>query len=218
MKTIVKTAALAGLLAATAACLVKDTRHTLYLDPDGRLEWTALETDVHAEGGEPAALAAEEEGYLADVQSGESGVYRAFRSLGALQADCRILRDRRPYAVWTEARFASLDAVGQTVLDRFGVPGQATLRTEKGETCFELVCYPDRAVDNAGEDAKTLEALVEGFDRYRIVLTRGRFTAATGFRLEDNGRSAIPVEPDKDAVLADGGAVRFALRWQDAER
>ena len=218
MNAIVRTAALAGMLVLMPACLVKDTRHTLYLDPDGRLEWTALETDVHSDGSDPVAAAAEEEGYLDGVRSGESGIYRAFRSLDARQADCRILRDRRPYAVWTEARFESLDAVSQSILDRFHVPGQATLRTENGETCFELVCYPDRAADDAGEDAKMLEALVEGFDRYRIVLTRGRFTGATGFRLEDNGRAAVPVEPDKDAVLADGGAVRFALRWQDAER
>lgn len=217
MNTIVRTAALAGMLVLTPACLVKDTRHTLYLDPDGRLEWTALETDVHAEGGEPAALAAEEAGYLADVRSGESGIYRAFQSLGAVQADCRILRDRRPFAVWTEARFDSLGAVSQAFLDRFQVPGQATLRTENGETCFELVCYPE-AVGDAGENAKPLEALVEDLDHYRIVLTRGRFTGATGFRLEEDGRAAVPVAPGEAAVREAGGMARFELRWQDAER
>jgi hypothetical protein len=217
MNTIVRTAALAGMLVLMPACLVKDTRHTLYLDPDGRLEWTALETDVRAEGGEPAALAAEEENYLAEVRSGESGIYQAFRSLGAVRADCRILRDRRPFAVWTEARFDSLDVVIQSVLDRFRVPGQATLRTENGETCFELVCQPE-AAGEAGEDAKPLEALVDDLDHYRIVLTRGRFTGATGFRLEDNGRVAVPVAPGEAAVRESGGKARFELRWQDAER
>ncbi len=217
MNTTVRTAALAGMLLLMPACLVKDTRHTLYLDPDGQLEWTALETDVHSDSSDPAVLAAEEEIYLTEVRSGESGIYQAFRSLGATQADCRVLRDRRPYAVWTEARFGALDAVGQAFLDRFLIPGQATLRTENGETRFELVCYPEAAGD-AGESAKPLEALVEDLDHYRVVLTRGRFTGATGFRLEDNGRTAVPVAPGEEAVREAGGVARFELRWQDAER
>jgi hypothetical protein len=218
MKTKLVAVAMLGLLALMSGCLVKDTTHTLYLEPDGRVDWTVLETDVHANGDDAAAVAAEEAGFLADVQAGEGGVYRALQSLEPLRADCRILRDERPFTVWNEARFDSLASVSQMILDRFHVPGQATLRTEGREICFELVCYPDAAADDAGEDAKPLEALVEDLDHYRVILTAGQFTEATGFRIEEGGRTAVPVAPDEAAVKAAGGAVRFTLRWDPAAR
>ncbi len=42
---------LAAVLA--SGCIVKETRHDLYLEPDGGLTWTVLETGIRAEGGKP---------------------------------------------------------------------------------------------------------------------------------------------------------------------
>ena len=122
---------------------------------------------------------------------------------------------QRPFAVWSEARYGSAADLAQRMLDRLQVPGRAVCWRSGDETHFELVCYPEQAPDGDIEAAKVLYPLLEGLDAYRLVLTRGRFTSAEGFRIEDDGRVASLIEPDEQAVKAAGGAVVLRLTWQD---
>ena len=49
--------------------------------------------------------------------------------------------------------------------------------------------------------------------RYRIVLTEGRFTAAQGFTLSDDGMTATPIEMSDEDVSDLGGVVELSLTW-----
>jgi hypothetical protein len=53
--------------------------------------------------------------------------------------------------------------------------------------------------------------LIEDFAHYRIVLTEGRFTAARGFTLSDDGVTATPAEISQDDVIDRGGVVELSL-------
>ncbi len=59
-----------GLLA--TGCLVGETTHGLYLDPDGGVTWTVRQQDVRSNSEERRAE--EEESFLANVRAGRHAV------------------------------------------------------------------------------------------------------------------------------------------------
>ena len=87
---------------ASAACLVKETSNTLYLDSDGAVTWSILDRNVRSGDDD-------ERTYFSAVQPDEHDVARGFRNLDARDVSTTILRAVRPYSVLTEARFAGLD-------------------------------------------------------------------------------------------------------------
>jgi len=202
---------IAGLL--SSACIVKETKHTLYLLPDGEISWTVLETEVHAYSSVVEEQTAEETAFMNAVYDGEHGVAKALAILDPELLDCRVLREDRPFTVWTEARFSSIDTLMQNILDRAALPGCVELWTEGEQTHFELVCYPDKSMDATEDDEKLLSELIDEPDNYRLVLTEGRFIEAEGFSLQENGRVAVLLEPDEKDVVANEGAVVFKLSW-----
>ncbi len=152
------------------------------------------------------------------IPPGPAGDHDILRALTAPRA--RVAGwtgDARPsaFAVLGEARYGSAADLAQRMP---GPPPGARpggLLAVRRRTHFELVCYPEQAPDGDIEAAKVLYPLLEGLDAYRLVLTRGRFTSAEGFRIEDDGRVASLIEPDEQAVKAAGGAVVLRLTWQD---
>ena len=92
-------------------CLVKDTTHTLYLDPGGAVTWMVLERDIRSDEEERAPRDEEEREYLDAFARGEHGVALALRRL---DGDVRttMLRAERPYTTMTEARFDSIAELG----------------------------------------------------------------------------------------------------------
>jgi len=206
---------LALLLPLSAACMVRETRHVLYLDPDGGVTWTVMETGVRSDAQTPADRDGEEMEYLDQVKAGDHDIIRALTALSPRQLGSRTLRDERPFAVWSEARYDSVADLSQRILDQLRVPGQATCWRSGAETHFELVCFPGLAPEEDDDGVKILLPLAESLDAYHMVLTHGRFTHTEGFRVDGDGRVAIPVEPDVKAVKADGGAVVLRLTWQD---
>jgi hypothetical protein len=211
MARIARFFVLTALILPAAGCLVKDTTHTLYVDRQGSLTWLALETDVRAVDDDPAVRAREEAAYAEEAAAGDHGVARALARLRPTDLRTVTIRDRAPYAVATEARFASLDGAASQLIAALGVPGRSRLTRDGGLTRWRLEI--DLATPAAGDD-DSLTALAEDVDRYRVVLTDGRFVDAVGFALRDDGRTAVPLAQDLDALERDGQPLVLELTWR----
>ncbi|MBN2433515.1 MAG: hypothetical protein JXQ27_18750 [Acidobacteria bacterium] len=205
---------LLGIVSLAAGCMVKDTRHTLYLEPDGAVTWTILETDVHWAGAAEEQSAAEE-AYVVDFYCAEHMAWQALDLLEPQDLESRLLRDRPPFAGWFSARYGAVDVLLRRLLELARVPGDVHRWADAAGSHLAVELWPDQAGDVDEDTEQRLLALVDDLEDYRLVLTAGRFTAAEGFRLEENGRVARPMEPDEAQVAAAGGLVRLQLTWQN---
>jgi len=180
-------------------CLVKDTTHRLYLSPDGAVEWTVLERDVRSSDGAPAERWREEQAYLDGLHTGMHPVQEAFRHLNPDASSIRLLRPERPYATLAKARFQRVDVLIARLFEELSIPGSAALRQREDELTLAV------SVDLSGLDERDTEipspvvALLEDFDRYRIVLTAGSFVSAEGFAIVDEG-TAAELKPEQVPV------------------
>ena len=202
---------IAGALAlATAGCIVKETHHTLYLEPDGSLTWTVVEERVRSDADTAEKRDREEAQYLAQIDS-EYPLATALSSLGGFEAQTHLVRKRRPYLVVTEANFDSVADLTREILDRFGVPGRVDLSLDGDEHILEIDIWTDEVDDSLAAEDDPISELIDG--SHRIVLTEGRFVRATGFTLEEGGRVAIPLEVSEEELERDAGRLRLSLVW-----
>jgi len=195
---------LAGL---STGCLRKDVTHSIYIAPSG-VVWSVIEKDVRSDATATADRLGEEHDYALAVTAGRHPVARAFRALGARTIATTWLRRDRPYTVMTEARFADLRDIALGLLRAANAPGEATIAAEGCDTVFHVSVNVDAVPEGSDDDALT--ALVEDLDKYRLVLTEGRFTAADGFVITDDGMTAVP---DEHKALEDG-VLTLSLRWR----
>jgi hypothetical protein len=198
-----------------AGCLQKETTHTIYLARDGAVEWVALEKDVRSDAKEPAERRAEEQSYLASAAAGEHGIARGLAALDPVSRKTRVLRDARPFIVVTEARFARVDRLFERMLSDLRVPGYASLTRAGGVTTLLLHIDVAAAMADESDRSTPVTDLTEDLAQYRIVLTEGRFTAAQGFTLSDDGVTATPIEMSQDDVNDRGGIVELSLTWEN---
>jgi hypothetical protein len=212
LKTTTLTVVLAfGVL--TAGCLQKETRHVLYLDPDGAVAWAATESDVRSDEKDPAARAAEEREYLA---ASESGTHRVGLGLMALQPDgpvrTTIVRRDRPFTAVTEARFTAIEQALQRLFAENGIETSVSVRREEGRAI--LLVRLDFAVQADVESPAA--ALLEDLDTLTFVMTEGRFVEADGFELSDDGRKArfsAAWLSRAEAVWEAKSAIELSLTW-----
>jgi hypothetical protein len=203
------------ILAAAAAggCLSKDTTHTIYLAPDGGAAWMAVETDVYSDERDPARREEEEQAYLRGVTAGDHGVARGLAALAPAGLTSRIIRDRRPYAAITEADFPSLEFAVRRLLAQLELAGEVAC-TRDGSVTTLTVRLDLAASEGHGDPDTPVVELFENLDRYRFVLTEGRFVGAIGFELRDGGRVAVPIEPSREQIDANEGVLELSLKWQ----
>jgi hypothetical protein len=190
---LVGAAGLAALVAG-GGCLKAEKTHSLYVAPDGTLTWVVVEKDVYSDEKDPAKREVEEQQYIALARTGAHPVADAFRRLGAPALSTRVVRDDPPFLVITTARFASLDAMAQAFLDTMGAGGISHAETGGGQTRWAMTIWSVALVDEPAADALT--PLWD--EPWRVVLERGRFVAAEGFRLHEGGRTAVMLDRDED--------------------
>jgi hypothetical protein len=200
-----------------AGCIVADTRHTLYLAPGGGVSWSVLEQDVRSLEGDRNARDVEEGHFLGTIARDQHPVAEGLRYLGPERASVRLLRAERPFVVLTEARFGRLDRVVEQFFMDLGVPVQATMHASAiGGTLSVSVDLSVLDGDGAAQETP-VDALLEDLDRYRLVLTEGRFTAADGFEVSEDGCEAKLKVVDR-RQLGPEGVATLALGWKTGRR
>lgn len=214
MKHIILTIVLLAATGLSSACLVRETQHTIYLEPDGRVTWTVMETGIQSVSRNPAERDEEEISFLAEATRGQHCIALALAGLNPHRLTSRVLRAERPYAVWTDASFPALDQLAQAIGDRLGLDGQAQLWREGSEMKFEWTVREDPAGGSGGADECLMALLAEKNVNYRLVLTRGCFTSARGFVLSADGREAVPAERDSADPAKSDEPITIALSWQ----
>lgn len=214
----IKSAALVGglLLIFAQACIVGQTTHSLYLDPEGAVTWRVIERDQRSDAVDPANAAAEEAELLEAAHAWRHPVAEALAHLGGKQVEVDVIRDRRPFVFSTRARFERLDTLATAWLDHLGAHGEARLIEKAGRLRFELTLDLREALDDEDGDDRIL-ALIEPFEAYRLVLTEGAFTDAAGFTLDSRSTEAMLENLENDdleSLDTDGdGLVTLVLEW-----
>lgn len=217
MRRIRTLSALAMLMIAfiTTGCLIKHTRHTLFLEPDGAVSWMVIEKDIRSVADDPAERDAQESEYLYLFTAGRHPIAVALERLGGVNLRTAWLRDRRPYATVTEADFASIATLIRELFTQLAVAGEVTVLHDGSRhelIATVLVGKADRDLPEGGED---LLALVEDAEAYRIVLTAGRFVDAEGFTLDEDDTAATLDEIVEEEIADRGGVLTLRLSWRD---
>jgi hypothetical protein len=196
-----------GLLA--SGCLLKKVEHTWYLEPlTGEVSWTVHETDVRSDAKTPADRMAEELEYWNAVQATTHPVAQGLREFGALDVRARILRDRVPYSVITDATFPTIDELGRRLVMLLGLAGTSVLERDGDVMQWTLSVRDPHAEEITVSDAVT--ALTSELDTLRVVLAEGRLESDAGFTLDSDSRVARI-----DDIDAESGELMIVLqlRW-----
>jgi hypothetical protein len=197
-------------------CLQKDRTDTWYLEPNGTVTWSVIEKDVRSDAKTAADRQTEEATYMTDVRSQMHPLAKGFRVLGAAEIHTKVLRGTSPYSVVTEARFASVDVLGQQVIVRVGLTGSSLLeRDATGET-WTLTFRDPHSQDTPSQNDEDLNALTDGLACLKVILTDGHFVAAgtDGFDISGDGRAATVIEDKSDVkTFEDGGMIVKRLKW-----
>jgi hypothetical protein len=202
--------------ASAAGCLQKETTHTIYLSPDGRATWMAVERDVRSDEEDAARRLSEEQQYIVAAESGQHGVARALAALDPIRVHARIVRHDSPFLVVTIAEFDSIEFMAKRIVTRMRLPAEVALHHDGPVTTLRVRIDAARAAEEEeGEAAaeNSIAALLEELEAYRFTLTEGRFVASAGFELRSGGSIAVPVETPWDAIVANGGILDLSLSW-----
>lgn len=191
----------------SSACLRREPSHTIYISPSG-VTWTAVETNVRSDEGNAVERMAEEQDFVLAARAGRHPVADALRRLGGRDVSTTWLRKERPYGVMTEARFDDAGQLARAAMRAAGLEGDASLVKDGCTTTFTARANAD---SDPGGDASEIEALLEDPGAYRFVLTSGRFVAADGFTIDEDGTVA---RPDMRKTPADG-VLTLTLAWTD---
>jgi hypothetical protein len=199
--------------AAATGCLEKDTTHTLYLSPDGRMSWMAIEQNVRSDEADPNRRLVEEQRYILEAGASGHGVGRALAALAPSRLRTRILRSERPFVVVTEAEFNSLEFAIRRLMMELAVDGDVIVNYDGQVTTLMVRANAAAAVEKDDGPETPIGDLFEELDRYRIALTDGRFIRATGFALTEGDTVAVPVEVPWEMIVANGGILELSLSW-----
>ena len=199
--------------AGAAGCLVKETTHRLYLSPSGAVAWVVLEEGVRSNENDRLKRTTEEQEWLDSVAMSTHSVAQGLRRLGTDQTSTTLLRPARPYMAMTDARFDHVDRVIARLFEELGLRGEATLTAGRGETTLSVALNLSSLDDAGPEPESPVTALLEDVERYRLVLTEGRFVSATGFAIVDDGTAAMLQEIPSE-ILKARGVVSLKLVWR----
>ena len=173
-----------------------------------------LERNARSDSEETDQRLKEERDFLAAATRGENDAARALRTLGGARVTVSVLRDRRPYAVWTEARFPSAADAAERFLAAHRVPGCAHLESDGVEGRLELTLQVPEEDPSSEDDDDLGLPMPDDLEHLEILLTEGRFVAAEGFTIEGDRAELIPVTDEE--IEARGGSLVLSLSWTTA--
>jgi hypothetical protein len=206
-------AALAAAMVGSTGCLVKETTHRVYLSPSGSVAWAVLEESVQSDDNDSVRRSREEREWLGALAAESHPIAEGLRRLGPDELSTRLLRPARPYMALTDAHFARVDQVIGRLFEELGIRGAATLDASGQEATLSVSLDPSSLDDPGPETESPVTALVEDLYRYRFILTDGRFVAATGFDILENG-SAATLQAIPSETREAGGMLSVRLVWR----
>lgn len=196
--------AVLALAAAGAGCIEKDSRSVIYLDPDGSLTWTVLETDVRSNSEKPDERAQEEAEYRRTMLSNPTPLVALFESLGGRSVSRTVLKDTVPFEVHTSARFDRIDSVFERMCAAATYSCLAHTEIDGGRTTLVVEMLGE--LDGPGPDQG---GVLDALEELKFVLIEGRFVAASGFVLDGTRTAKI------DDKAGDGDEpVTLTLTWE----
>ena len=205
--------ALAVASSLTTGCLQRETSHTLYLAPDGSVEWVTLEANVRSDEAEVGKRLIEEQGYIGAALLGAHGAARGLAALDPqMPVRTTIVRDERPFLILTSARFASIDRVLTRVFTELGIRSSASVVRGANETTLRVRLDFSQPLDEA---ETPVSQLTDNIEHLRIVLSEGRFGAVSDFDLTDGTSATLSNEwlARAEKACEAKGAIEFALSW-----
>ena len=197
----------------TAGCLQKETSHTLYLAPDGSVEWVTSEANVRSTETDGATQIAEEQRYIGGVWVRTHGVARGLAVLGPVGVvQTTVVRERRPFHVVTSANFTAVDRVFARLFTEMGISTTASLVYGNGENTLRVRLDFSRQLD---ERETPVSELGDNIEHLRIVLTEGRFATVSGFDVADGTSATFSAEwlDQVEKAYERKGTIEFLLSW-----
>jgi len=194
----------------SAACLTKETRSTVYLEDDGAVTWTILETDVRSDSANPVEARQEEDGYLAEHQGGRPRLAAALEAIGGREISTRLLRPRAPFEAHVSARFDSVESLFMGYCAARQWVCSSNMERDGGKTTWTWTVVMEDGADDGGSNDRPIDALDEAVSNLGICLGTGRFLAATGFKLDGDRVAQINPEEDQDGQEQ----YTFSLTWE----
>ena len=218
MKNIhLKLAALIGALTVTTACLTKDVTETWYVDAAGAVTWVIQEQNVRSDAQSPLDRRSEENEYWLSVQQERHPMAEGMRELRGEKLRTVVLRSESPYTVQTDARFPGLDILGQRLIAAVGTTGTSIVRRNQNSWEWTMVVRDPSALDATTEPSDGVGAVLNDIDHLRVVLVAGRFDAAEGFSLSNDGRVATFDYKASGSQGPDQPAITLKLTWKGFE-
>lgn len=191
-------------------CMVGDTNHYIYLDPDGRITWTVFERNVRSIESNIETQQQQESQFLAEVRGTSHPVALGFVALVPRSIQHHLLRDLRPFSVWTEARFERADDLVLSLLDLLGVQAQVDMWIDGDITTLEAVIMTGEVHEETLDES--VLALIDDPETYEIRLTSGSFVTAVGFVIEEDGALARPINSEETCHV-EGDPLVLSLSW-----
>ena len=182
-----------GLMACSAACLERETAGPAYVEADGSVTWTILETGVRSDASDPEAARREEDEYAAAYASSHGPLAAALSAIGGTDVNARLLRARAPFEVYASARFQSLESLAMGYCSSQGWWCTSRMETAGRQTIWTWTLA---TADQGPEEG--LSSLDEAVTKLKITLASGRFVSAAGFTL--NGDREATIDPGDDAA------------------
>ena len=100
--------------------------------PDLSVLWSVLERDVRSDSQTAGERERDEDLFSSDVRQQNQPVARGIRQLGPSNVRVRLLRDKVPFTVLTDASFPSLKVLGERLLGRLGLQGYSSVEATSG--------------------------------------------------------------------------------------
>jgi hypothetical protein len=208
----VKLTGLAAALILTTACLKSDVTETWYVDGSGSVTWVIHEENVRSDAQSPIDQRSEENEYWLAVQQDRHAMAEGLRELRGEKLRTLVLRAEAPYTVRTEAKFTSLDVLGQRLIAATGTTGTSIVRRDANGWEWTLVVRDPSSLQGAGEPSDAMTSLLDGLEHLKIVLVTGRFDEATGFELSSDRR--VATLSLREEILSDRPEVTLKLSWK----
>ena len=208
-----------ALAMATVGCLKKEMTNTWYLDGDLSVVWSVLERDVRSGADSFDERQRDEGQYSSEARQQNQPVARGLRELGPSSIRVRMLRDKAPFTVTTDATFPSLKVLGERLLGRLGLQGYSAVAATKDGWEWTWSVDPKSVVNDEGVD-EDLSALFES-EVIKIALIEGEFVETDRVELSDDRRIAsFPIRELIDGLEEhmDDVPTIFTLRWKDRQQ